>query len=741
MSKRTKRGFGSKARTPVAAGRRAFKKKNYREAIDAWEKVPAEQRSDNLHDAIAEAYLRQGLNEPSAEWWAKARQLFPTDPRFTYYYAQFLHRSGQIEQAQPLYEQIIADSDSVEAQKLTERVYPLLALVYVAQGEDVEERNTAVWNHLTPTWQAKITQAQQFQRRPYQLIEGHGQEPLWSALIAYDQNDADRETHLRQLTQAKNQQAQIIGHYLLGNLAAEREAWGTSTQHWDKVWQKGVRWPELRFNLSQAYYRRAVQFLADSDLNNARNATIQAYDLLQEAGNDIEPALRELYEYFIQWDGYQAAQTQNWSIAAEKLEQVHATSPSLNTAFNIALVAEKRDNYIRAAEAWREVLRRRPRKADSQNFLTEEQIGRLWRRAAENYTKAGEYYEAINMYKAAVKLEPDNLALRLELAEALLENGQLEAAGNELQRILDRNPDYVPALLKMGEVNSLGRYWWRMGDSVTRYWEKVLELEPNNAEALYLLREYYAEQTERGRFFWMGEARLEFWNKILRFFPDDAEFLAGKASDLFLMAEEDETYAIEAQETLNKLKDLHGHELDTQRHIVGMLLFYDEIELAQKFIKAMEEQYPQATNAPFYIMLGGKFLEAEQPQEQVTAFFDKALQVAQAGESVRYDIVRELLRQVAAPSQIRPYAEDALQHKDHPAHTTLVLALLAGQEADYRTAKRLLSKAARLARKESRALANVVDFMRQYLEHDVLVESVLYFLGLGIAEEKIAEIW
>ena len=106
---------------------------------------------------------------------------------------------------------------------------------------------------------------------------------------------------------------------------------------------------------------------------------------------------------------------------------------------------------------------------------------RAWlrRRVLTCYQKAGQPDAAITHYRAAVKADPDDLDLRLELAEALLANEQEIAGRNELRRILERDPHHQGANAKLAEFHQMRGEWWE----AERLYRDVLAADPDNNSA------------------------------------------------------------------------------------------------------------------------------------------------------------------------------------------------------------------------------------------------------------------
>src|SRR5262249_1096176 len=105
------------------------------------------------------------------------------------------------------------------------------------------------------------------------------------------------------------------------------------------------------------------------------------------------------------------------------------------------------ERWIEAAEAWRGMLRTRPRRRGNEqdDALSDAQWAWVRARVIECYKQAGQPGEAVTIFRQMIKAEPNDLDLRLQLADALLANGQDQAAQNEVQRILKIDPHFADA--------------------------------------------------------------------------------------------------------------------------------------------------------------------------------------------------------------------------------------------------------------------------------------------------------
>lgn len=108
---------------------------------------------------------------------------------------------------------------------------------------------------------------------------------------------------------------------------------------------------------------------------------------------------------------------------------------------------------------------------------------------------AGAPDKALARYRQAAKLAPDDVAIRLRLAEALLDNGEPEAARPELDAALAREPDNPRGLALAGRLaDASGAV-----DEAIRAYERVLAVQPAADMVYGPLAAAYLERGDRDK--------------------------------------------------------------------------------------------------------------------------------------------------------------------------------------------------------------------------------------------------
>ena len=577
--KRRKKSKGS-AQSAAALrlnGLRAFQSNDYDQAIETWERIPESYRPI---PALAEAYFRRGVerfygseshHQAGLEYLQKAVELQPKDPCYAYHLGLASHHLGDLAQAIQSYRLARQTAGSYA----NRAAYPL-ALALIQQGQD--PNSDPVWADLSADEQIMLKEASAFNRRPYQLRPDAPQ--LWHALAALDAGDLSAaQTGLDEIS-ATTKTEQGILHYYRGVLSAQQEEWESARREWLAAYSAGFRSQRLKHNLAEVFHRAAEDFLMNGDTQTALAAA-------QEAGrhkpddNTLNALLAQIHQHL----GYQAALANQWNQAQKHWQTaVELDSSSFRLAYNMALIYERKENYQAAGETWREALRRRPRRADHPDAITDEQVARLWRRAAEAYRKAGQFDEATQVYQQAVKWSPENLDVRLAMTEGLLFEGRVQAAQNELERILERDPDHVPALIRMGEVLFRSGQWWTQAGAL-RYWERALKLQPDNHQARQALAEWYIDQAEIDYSWYRFEKAVEDYQKALEYQPQDAQTLSYIANCFIHLGDQKQ-----AEKYSDQAFERAGDDLDVLDEILSGWINTDNPEQAWETMQSIRNR-------------------------------------------------------------------------------------------------------------------------------------------------------
>ena len=691
MAKRKPKSRGRSGRSESAwlqGGMRAFDNGQYSRAITMWEQVGLHAPRMRPVSALAEAYFRRGLNltygrshDPQAGLsdLEQAAGLRPDDARYIYHVGLAAHHLGELERAIPAYRA----ARKIDGGFAERAAYPL-ALALLQSGQDATR--DPVWSALTTEEQENLSQALAFRRRPYTLPPNA---PLvWRGLAALDAGDHQQaQAALQSIAESPAHPIEGgMAHDYLGVLAARDEDWDEARRQWSAARAAGLVTPHLAGNLGELFHRLAEERLVTGDAEGARAAAEEA---LRHRPRDKR--LGELVSQACQRLAHEAASAGLWSIALDHWETADATAgASFRLAYNLALAYERGEEFFDAGEKWREALRRRPRRADHPDAIDDEQIALLWRRAAEAYTKAGEYDEAVRVYRQAVKWNPGHIATRLALAEALLTNGQMIAAENELDRILEREPDNIPALLRQGEVIAASGRWW-YGPGPTTYWKRVLDLEPDNAIARQLLADYYHDQADLEASWGYYPGAIEKYELALEYRPQSGPILAALGGCYLRMGDRASARTYIAEALSNAPSDLNVYD-----EIIHAWL---DVKKPDRAWEVMEQAEATIDDIPYAFYIAQAYHCIRRSSNLARPWLERAIEKAPPDEPV-LTIIGEMAVTVQAWEIAEEYLERAIAAGQAAGQGHLMRGIVAAQSGDPIAADQHWAEAERIARQE-----------------------------------------
>lgn len=662
-------------------GQRAFDQAQYAKANETWERAAAKAIDNPLKAALAEAkfrlamthYEQDGDEVQLAQTLKRALEYTPDDPRLHFHLGLTHLRTGNSEQG-------IAPLQKAYVSPMAERAAFPLALALERSRQQAPFLDT-----LTPKQQQLLAQAVHFQQRPYEATDP----AALRGFVAYD--NQMWQTAQRELSDALAETTlgeQAILHKYLGNIAIHEEAWQVAVEHWQQALALGLDDPVLIHNLGEVCHRLAETALQAGELARATQLAGEALRL-----KPTDKQLNALQVQVMMRQGNQAAQRDQWEEAVRHWEAAQKVGGnSFRLAYNLALAYEKLDDYDLAAETWREVLRRRPRRQDHPDALNAEQVAQIWQRSAEAYIKTELYDEALKVYRTAIKYDEDNLPLRMAYAEAAMTEGRLQLAENELERILERNSDYVPALLLIGEVR-VERYhsWW---GNPTHSWQRVLEIDPDNGEARDLLADYHLNQVDDMRWWYYDVARAgEHLQKAAEYTPHRPDVLFQLGAHL-LEAEAD----VESAATyFDRALQYAGRDIETNGKIIGLWLGIHEDERAEATLQQAKERISSIPTG-FYVLVISMCYRLDR-EDVAPQWVERAQAVAAPDEPVLL-MIGQTLGLAGHPEVAREYLERAIEADQMPEEAHFMLGFIAARQNDLQTAKRAWKRAERIARQK-----------------------------------------
>ncbi|MBU0512524.1 MAG: tetratricopeptide repeat protein [Chloroflexi bacterium] len=693
MARKRKNKSGQRTAQSAASlrlnGLRVFQRGDYQQAITTWERISVSMRPV---PALTEAYFRRGLERfydsetdlqvAGLDDLQKASNDQPNDPTYAYHLGLAASHLGNFEQAVYAYRVARQEPGEIAARA----AYPLAwALLQQDQAPDSDP----VWADLSDEERAMLRDISAFRRRPYALSPEAPQ--LWHALVALDAGD--HSTALAGLTKTDGTSTETTGtstekgiaHYYRGVLAAQTEDWDTARSEWLAAYAAGFRSPQLSDNLAELFHQTAEELLAGGDSQTALSA---AQESARHKSND--KSLNELLAQIHQHLGYQAASANQWDKAQTHWQTAtELDSGSFRLVYNLALSYERSGNYRAAGDTWREALRHRPRRADHPDAISDEQVARLWQRAAEAYRKAGRLNAANKVYQQAIKWSPENPDLHLAMADVLLSDGRVQAAQNAMERILKRDPDHIPTLIRMGEVLFRNEQWLAK-TAAPSYWKRALKLQPANLQALHALAEWYLDQAEIDYSWDRFDEAIENYQKSLEYQPEDARALSCIANCCIHLGNLDQ-----ASEYTNRAITRAPGDLDVLREILGGWIKMHNPGQAWAVLEQAEIRNASIPGT-FYLAQATKLLN-EDCHDSAIPWLERAAANAAPGKPMLFMIGKMMMEY--DDNLARQYLKQAIDTGQNPGQAYLSLSFLEEKAGNLRISKKHLAEAERIARK------------------------------------------
>lgn len=183
------------------------------------------------------------------------------------------------------------------------------------------------------------------------------------------------------------------------------------------------------------------------------------------------------------------------------------------------------------------------------------------------------YADAIAYLQSAVKLQPNNLALILHLANILKFQGLYNDAILMLQNAIVLNPDYTPALNNLGTVYYAQGKW---NEAIT-YYRQAIAKQPDYVDAYYNLGLALNKQTQ------FGEA-ITTYQKLLTLAP---EHFAARFHLACVYMQQDKF--ADAIQVFLQIEENHPNHFETQTNLATCYLKLGKLNEAKlHYFKALE---------------------------------------------------------------------------------------------------------------------------------------------------------
>jgi tetratricopeptide (TPR) repeat protein len=505
--------------------------------------------------------------------------------------------------------------------------------------------------------------------------------------------------------------------YYIGVGAARANDTVMAIEAWKQAQRQQPTLAGLHHNLATVYARQSAAQANSGDWPAAARSALEGLKTLPG-----DTMLSHMALTALDHAAHNAAQAGDWTAAARQWAEARQVLSNLSGGssprpilHNLALAYEAIEQWENAADAWRAMLRTKPRKKTKEGF-SEEHWAWVRKRVVECYRQAGRPDEAITVFRQALKASPDDADMQLDLVEALLANDQQQAAWSELNKLLKKHPKNVAALSRMAELYGASRNW----SSAEMVIRQALDVEPDNMDLLQLLAHVLAERgtqfNERGQY---GQAHAMF-EQALKYAPDDYNMHFHMARVEFNRRKLDA-----ARQHLERALELGKDRPDAYTQAFICWVVENKLSEAREILTRAEAAGKLTTD--FYVHAGIECLQRSAPPPDVPNPFDllmgrrsrKPARPKELKPDARHALGQELLERAIAlgpaadvlrhiiveigplqPKLSLSYAQQLTQHAPDDPASWMSLGLLYGVNSQSKEAQDALRQAERLARKQ-----------------------------------------
>jgi tetratricopeptide (TPR) repeat protein len=153
-------------------------------------------------------------------------------------------------------------------------------------------------------------------------------------------------------------------------------------------------------------------------------------------------------------------------------------------ALNLAVTYNDRGKYEAARDIYRRIKAGPGGSGQAPEPFARGKLANMHAELGEAYADASMPREAIGEYERAVALCPGFADLRTRLGTLLREQNEFGRAREHYEAALRGKPNYVPALIQLGVTLMASGD----ADGAQNAWDRVLAVEPENAQAKMYLR-------------------------------------------------------------------------------------------------------------------------------------------------------------------------------------------------------------------------------------------------------------
>ncbi len=709
------------ARTPDQLrrhGLRALNAGRYAAAIETWQQLDLADPA--LRAALAEAHFRQAVSletGPAAvDHLRQAIHLAPGDPIYTYHLGLALHKQGQIAEALDAYRHAVTNG---LAQPGSGQTIGLAALeldphvdLATVPGVSIEDRQALgpaiAWLRAaaSPSGDGDLYE-------PGEASAAQGMLLALERLAAGEAAEAQRMLS-RVEDKALTPEAGARRWYYLGVAAAQRGDTERAVKAWERALRMDPGLTRASDNLAAIHAQEAAARAESADWDAVLQSALAGLDA--SPGNS---ALSVMAVRAIDELARAVAQADDWPTAVDYWEQARWIVSASNSTgsprpilHNLALAYEAIEDWDEAAEAWRAMLRTKPRKRTLEYF-SDDHWAWVRKRAVACYKEAGNIQDAIGVLRQVLKADPDDVDVQFDLANALASNEQEVAAINELIRLLERHPQHVPAMVFLAELYAEQNVWY----AVEEWLERALQIEPDNPELRkHMTHSLLQHAAQMG--YWDVAVARAFCEKALQYTPDDHRIYLQLAA-----LEYDANHRKEAYGYLARALDLSAGNPEIIPQIFHLWIVMDRVDEARNLLAqveangplsvdayvrcsiiSLEKAFPPPADFGLSTLFGPSALEAQEERKADPELLALGEELLERATALGLEVIH--LRQIVmatafkAPHIAIPYARRLMERTPDDVMARVLLAVSLVLEKQHREARRLLQQAERQARKQ-----------------------------------------
>ena len=545
---------------------------------------------------------------------------------------------------------------------------------------------------------------------------------IWKVLTQMYQKPKSAPQSRLQNAVADNGTQPVLSYYL-GVMSMRKGEIQPAKEHWEKAAVDGFQSQWLSKNQALLLSEEAQKAAATGTWQEIIKSDYPSHLLEDTALGEIVAAAHDHL-------GYAAAKQNKWDKASRHWRKASESLQNRRLLQNLALSAEKTGNWSQAAESWRGVVRRRPRKTNHPDYLTDMQVAAIWHHAADCYREERNLDEVIHCLKNAIKYAPEDTDIRISLAQNYIYDEREEAAENELNRILDVDSDNIHALELLGRLYTDN---WHHDDM--EIWRRILEIEPAHLDARQALADAYVKKSDGlsmsstpsflAGFFARRQksekSRIKWLEEGLEELPGHPKLLM-ELGLAYIEIEQKE----KALDYLEQARQAASNDLDILAVLAVSLLEMEEEE-ALLDLRAELRELPRVT-VMFWLRLANQTLSAELEDQWVQFWGDEAITVAREAPD-RYSIAYVLARLAEmsygydADEMGADYEKQIQAEAPKSGAAEYVVAFKAYHLDDMTKARRMLQRGKTRAKRANE---------KELLEHMEMVEMTLFSSPLSI---------